>query len=195
MSVRRAVIAFICAALLVALVAANRLVPSYDQETRPISTSGVIGERVRTSAFEIKADHVSVGHTLQEKDGLGEKPQRTNGLWVLVWADLTGVDEPVTLDTAYLRTTDGHRYDTSDRMGIGSLDETGSEPGLTRYGAIGFEIPPNRLAGARLVVGPVGGENRLGAQADIDLGLTPALTRRMVADAPPVAAYDGAAYR
>lgn len=192
---RRAVIAFICAALLVALVAANRLVPTYDQKMRPISTSDEIGGPVRTRSFDITVDHVSVGHELAEKDGIGDRPIRTDGLWVLVWADLTATDRPVMLDTAYLRTADGHRYDTSDRMEIGALDQTGTEPGLTRHGAIGFEIPPAQLAGAKLVVAPAAGENRLGPEADVDLGLTPGLARRMIAEAPQRVTYGDAEYR
>jgi len=192
---RRALVAVICAALLVAVVAANRLIPEYDRKMRPIGTTGAIGETVRTSAFDIKVDRVTVGRSLAEKDGLGDERERTPGLFVLVWADLTGVDQPVTLDTAYLRTADGHRYDTTDAMGFGSLDETGSDPGLTRYGAIGFELPPYRLAGARLVVAPQAGENRLGPQAEVDLGLSADGARRLVAQAPAVVRYDQAVYR
>lgn len=192
---RKVLLTVISAALLVALVAANRLIPDYDRMMRPISTAGTIGREVRTNAFDLKVDRVTAGRSLAEKNGVSDDRERTSGLFVLVWAELTGTDKPVRLGTAYLRTADGHRYDTTDAMGFGSLDEAGSEPGLTRYGAIGFELPPDRLAGARLVVGPVLGDNRLGSQADVDLGLTPAATRRLVAQAPAVVAYDEAVYR
>lgn len=191
---RRALVFVICAALLVALVAANRLIPDYDQKLRPINTDGVIGRTTHTPAFNIKIDTVTAGHWLAQKSGFDE-PEHTSAIFVLVWADLTGVDKPVTLDTAYLRTADGHRYDTTDAMGFEALDETGSEPGLDRYGAIGFEVPPYRIAGARLVVGEAGGENRLGPQATVDLGITPDAARRLVAQAPRIVTYSRAVYR
>lgn len=191
---RRALLVVICAALLVALIAANRLIPDYDRTMRPISSTGAIGRQVHTNAFDIKVDRVTVGRSLAEKDGLDEA-ERTSGLFVLVWADLTGVDKPVTLDTAYLRTADGHRYDATDAMEFGALDEAGSEPGLTRYGAIAFELPPDRLAGARLIVGQEAGENRLGAQADVNLGLSASGARRLAARAPAVVTYDQPVYR
>ena len=192
---RRALVAVACAALLVALVAANRLIPAYERTVRPLGTTGTTGQRVHTNAFDITVDRVTVGRSLADKDGLGDKPEHTPGVFVLVWADLTGVDRPVTLDTAYLRTADGRRYDTTDAMGFGALNEVGTEAGLTRYGPIAFELPPDRLAGARLVVAPDGGENRLGAQADVDLRLSAAAARRLVAQAPAVVRYDGSVYR
>lgn len=184
----------ICAALLVALVAANRLIPDYDQKLRPINTDGVIGRTAHTSAFDIKVDSVTAGHGLAQKNGFA-KPEHTSAMFVLVWADLIGTDRPVTLGTAYLQTADGHRYDTTDAAGFGSLDDTGSEPGLDRYGVIGFEVPPYRIAGARLIVGEAAGENRLGAQATVDLRITADAARRLVARAPKVATYSQAVYR
>lgn len=192
---RRALVVLACVALLVALVAANRLIPAYERTVRPLGTTGTIGQRVHTTAFDIKVDRVTVGRSLAEKDGLGDKPEHTPGLFVLVWADLTGIDRPVTLDTAYLRTADGRRYDTTDAMGFGSLDEDGTQAGLTRYGPIAFELPPGRLAGAHLVVAPEAGGNRLGAQADVDLGLSAAAAQQLVAQAPAVVRYDGSVYR
>lgn len=191
---RRALMLVICAALLVALVAANRLIPEYDQTLRPINTDGVIGRTTHTTAFDIKVDQITAGHWLAQKNGF-DKPERTSAIFVLVWADLTGTDRPVTLDTAYMRTADGHRYDATDVMSFESLDQTGSEAGLDRYGAIGFEVPPYRIAGSRLVVGDAGGQNRLGAQATVDLGISADAARRLVARAPKIARYSRAVYR
>lgn len=190
---RRALVVVICAALLVALVVANRLIPDQDQMLRPISTDGVIGRTTHTPAFDLEVHTVTAGRTLIEKGGFGD-PEHTSGMFLLVWADLTGVDEPVTLDTAYLRTADGHRYDATDAMSFESLDQTGSDPGLTRYGAIGFELPPYRIAGARLVVGQAAGQNRLGAQADIDLRISADAGRRLAGRTGPVT-YSRAVYR
>lgn len=190
---RRVLVLVICTALLVALVAANRLVPDQDETLRPISTDGVIGRTTHTPAFDLKVDTITAGRTLAEKSGF-DGPERTSGVFLLVWADLTGVDKPVTLETAYLRTADGHRYDATEAMSSGSLDQTGSDPGLTRYGAIGFELPPYRIAGARLVVGQAAGQNRLGAQADVDLRISADAGRRLAAQAGRVT-YSEAAYR
>jgi len=190
---RRVLVAVICAALLVALVVANRLIPDNDQTLRPISTDGVIGRTARTPAFEIKVDTVTAGRTLAENGGFGD-PERTSGVFLLVWADLTGVDKPVTLDTAYLRTADGPEYDATDAMSFGALDQTGSDAGLTRYGAIGFELPGYRIAGSRLVVGQAAGQNRLGSQADVDLRISADAGRRLAAQTGRVT-YSEAVYR
>lgn len=190
---RRMLLTVICAALLVALVAAGRLVPSDDDMVRPLTTTGTIGQTVRTTAYDIKVDRVTAGRGIAEKGGLG-KPQHTSGVFLLVWADLTSVDKPLSLDVAYLRTADGHRYDTTDAIGLGALTDSETQPGLTRYGVICFELPPYRVAGARLVVGPAF-ESRLSAQADVDLGLSADAARRLVAQAPRVATYSSAVYR
>jgi hypothetical protein len=50
-----------------------------------------------------------------------------------------------------------------------------------------FEIPENRLAGARLVVGEGGLLTQLTAETAVDLGFTPAKARDMIARA--VAGY------
>lgn len=190
---RRVLVTVICAALLVALVAANRLVPSDDDMVRPITAYGTIGRMVHTTAYDIKVDRVTAGRGLAEKGGF-DKPEHTSGVFLLVWAELTAADRPVSLDTAYLRTADGHRYDTTDAIGFGALTDSDNQPGLTRYGVIAFELPPYRVAGARLVVGP-SFEARLSAQADMDLGLSADAARRLVAQAPKVVTYSKAMYR
>lgn len=191
---RRALLIVICAALLVAVVAANRLDLSTDDQVRPITTTGTIGQTVRTADYDIRVDRVAAGHWLVDKSDDLTKPAHTSGVFLVVWADLTALRKPVTLNTAYLRTADGHRYDTSGLMDfVGSLNQTDSQPGLTQYGAIGFELPPYRLAGARLVVGPAASA-RLSAQADVDLGLSTDAARRLVAQAH-IVSYDKAVYR
>lgn len=179
---RRVPLLLICAALLAAVVAANRLVPSSDEMLRPITTTGTIGEDVRTDDYDIKVDRVAVGHWLVPADDDLAQPAHTSGVFLVVWADLTAARRPITLENAYLRTTDGHRYDVSDAMQLDSLNQTAAQPGLTQYGAIGFELPPYRLAGARLVVEPSYAAE-LDAQADVDLGLSANVARRLIAQA------------
>lgn len=190
---RRVLLTVACAALLVAVVAANRLDLTSDEMVRPITTTGTIGQNVRTADYDIKVDRVAAGHWLVDKTDELDTPAHTSGVFLLVWADLTARNRPITLKIAYLRTTDGHRYDSSGLMGLDSLNETDSQPGLTRYGAIGFELPSYRVAGARLVVCPAYSA-RLCAQADVDLGLSGNMARRLVGQARTVS-YGKTVYR
>jgi hypothetical protein len=69
-----------------------------------------------------------------------------------------------------LRTRDGHRYDPRPEWTTAAPPIT--QPGFSGRGDVVFELPAERVAGARLFIGPLGGEvTRFDAAVLVDLEL------------------------
>lgn len=76
----------------------------------------------------------------------------------------------VTFGRLTLETVDGRSYDP--RTEFGRLESC--QPGFTAFGSVVFEVPPERVAGAVLVLGPETGSYLVHDTAlRFDLGLTP----------------------
>jgi hypothetical protein len=81
-------------------------------------------------------------------------------------------------DKIRLVTRSGHRYE--QRAGFDRLQSC--SPGFTAYGQVVFEVPADRMAGARLVLGPETGTYRVFDTAlrfDLGLGAAPATVDRV----------------
>ncbi len=182
----------------VLVIAVHRLVPDKERELAPLPTEGSIGRPVDTGAFTIEVEKVTAARAVARTDPLTEGPELdTAGIWVLVWATATAQREPLELTGSYLVTGHGERYAATTRLGgIGStLDGARLAPGIPRYGAIVFELPARRLAGARLSVSDQGPPNRLGYEARIDLGIDERKARALAASAPALAEVTEVEYR
>ena len=185
-------------ALLALVLAVHRLEPDRDQELRPLAVEGERGRPVDAGAFTIEVQRVTTARTVISRSGLGGvQPLTTGGTWVLVWATATARREPLELLGSYLVTRDGHRYAATERLGgVGrTLDGTTLEPGIARHGAIVFEVPHRRLAGARLSVSDQPPPNRLGYEARIALGIDDRRAATLVSEAPALVELAEVSYR
>lgn len=173
--------------LVAGIVAGVELRPEDDERDDPITTSGSLGETVDTGDFQLTVERVRVTHALTFDDGFATSPPvRTKGVWVVLTATVVGGTTPVTYDNAHLETPDGYEYELSGRTdsSLTLTDDVRIGPGIARRGAIVFELPPDRLEGARLRLGPASLSSRLGPEALVDLELDAATAERLVDTAP-----------
>ncbi|GII77647.1 hypothetical protein Sru01_26290 [Sphaerisporangium rufum] len=185
---RRALLGLLTGALLLAAIAGvHRAMPDITRRYAPIATDGEIGREVDTTAFRLRVDRMQVARTVRFTDDLNlPGPARTTrGVWVVVWATAAATTEALQLQGARLVTADGSAYLAASLRD--TLDKADLQPGIPAYGALLFEIPADRLAGARLAVTPhsVAGLDLLGPAADIDLGLSDAYAARLLREIPP----------
>ncbi|RKS06477.1 hypothetical protein DFP74_2109 [Nocardiopsis sp. Huas11] len=173
--------------LVVVIIFLQRFVVAEKDELAPIATSGTADAAVATDDFTAEVVETGVSTTLETvgADGATEQVE-ANGVWAVVWVRVTA--EHTTVDTmhAELRMDDGTLY--SERGWFtDSLDRADFSPGITVFGAFVFEVPQDRLdQPSLLLTNATGLDRRLGAQADIDLGLTdPAPSDEPIALLPP----------
>jgi hypothetical protein len=76
---------------------------------------------------------------------------------VVVRAEVVATDDPTYLGQVWLTTRDGRRYDPREEWTT-AMPPVPAQPGFTVAGSWVFEVPPDRLAGAELVVENDGAE-------------------------------------
>ncbi len=79
-----------------------------------------------------------------------DEPLLTGAVFVVVELEVQVRDRVLSLSTVTLETADGHSYRQLTDPGLGELSLT--QPGWTSHGTAVFEVPPERVPGARLVV-------------------------------------------
>lgn len=77
---------------------------------------------------------------------------QTGQMFVLVGLEVTGHRELTPTQNISLLTADGHEYHQRGELGPAELPNVA--PGFTSSGTALFEVPPERLPGARLVIVP-----------------------------------------
>jgi hypothetical protein len=191
--VRRAIVSVLTGVVLLAgIVGVRRADPDGDRTYEPIATSGVIGQQVNTTTFQLRVDRVELAGSVRILDGYGllGTTKTTAGIWVVVWATVAATTEEFQMQGARLRTTDGVEYLKSTVLG--TLDKTTLQPGIPAYGPILFEIPRDKLAGAVLSVTGHGIKNldHLGPAVDVDLGLSGSYAKSLVQRTPALLTVD-----
>jgi hypothetical protein len=143
-------------------------------ELEPIRTGGTVGEEITTRFFSVRVDRVDVARSLAPNLSLGDPPPvGTDGVYLIVRLRATSREEPVQLRSATLETPGGYTFKEDPRTGTASADAQPTfEPLIWTPTAFLFELPKERLEGARLVVGTGGLLPQLSAAVDIDLGLS-----------------------
>jgi hypothetical protein len=173
--------------LLVAVLFVTRTAPTVEQRMGNIATSGRIGELVDTRGFKLRVERVRLAKQVISTS-YDAKPVATKGVWLVVTATLIGDWKATSYDNARLTTPDGRVYHTTSRLLNTELltEDVSTEPGIPLRGAIVFEIPPDALAGSvlRVAKGLASG-SRLGPEAAVDLRISEADVRRLMADASP----------
>ncbi|GAB3665680.1 hypothetical protein GCM10027589_30420 [Actinocorallia lasiicapitis] len=146
--------------LLAGAVAVWRTGPQIEATTTdPIRTDGVLGAEITTDAFKVKAIQVTTGRTA--KDSLGTTLTSAEGVYVTVRIAGQGVGEPWRISA--MLESGGKRYRSDSGL------VTAFEPELWRTEDLVFEVPPERVKGAHLVVGISSMLLQLTPEADIDL--------------------------
>lgn len=180
---RWAIRAVTALALLAALAAVKQGDPQKYQLTRDIAAVGSIGQRVQTADFVAKVVRVAAAH---EVAGQGSKPEPTGGIWLIVSVIAQAARDPVALNSTQLLTPNGDQFNVGDVPGAGdTIDRTQLQPDVPSEGVMVFQLPPDQLAGAQLLLRPLQPviTTGLGPEAKIDLKISAAQARQLVATA------------
>ncbi|TPM28252.1 hypothetical protein [Mesorhizobium sp. B2-3-4] len=147
--------------------------PHYAELTAPVPIDGAMHDTVRARSFDVRLDKVIFARRLKTDQFGQEKLLTTSGLWAVVTTNLTAVGTSTTVADGTWQGPTGLRYHQTERLGYRQdMPPHGVDPGLDKRGLFVFEVPPDQIRGARLLIsarqfGP------LDAQARISLdGLT-----------------------
>ncbi|MGI8330052.1 hypothetical protein ACRYCC_08795 [Actinomadura scrupuli] len=182
--IRRIGIIVVGTALLAAAMWLKQVEPrARSHDTQPLRNSGRIGQSLSNSAFSIRVERVELARSLAPPLGVTTQPNiGTDGIFVIVHLQAKAAKEPFLMDQvrlesgAYTFTDNGRTYALNTAEGT-------YQPMIWRKALAGFEIPRNRLAGARLVVGQGGLLTQLSPETEVDLGITPGKAADMMAHA------------
>ncbi|WP_028352972.1 MULTISPECIES: hypothetical protein [Bordetella] len=165
------VLVLVAAAVLFAM---QHSTPRYEDLTGPIPVSGRMHETVRARTFDIEVERVEFARKLQYHGSLGGATLRESaGVWAVVTARLAARAESVSVTRAAWRGPTGMRYELSDRVSlVPDLPPVDVDPGLPRRGRFVFEIRPDQVGGATLLVSQ-GPFPQLDSQAQIALDRLP----------------------
>lgn len=157
-----------------------------DKQQHPIVSSGRIGSVVANHDFSLKVGRVDVATGIAKSSFLDEKTQvmRSLGIFVIVHLDMKSNQKPFQPGEARLATRGGVSYDESGRSAI-STSSNDFQPMLWAPATYVFEIPKDRLAGARLVVGESGLLTQLSAESHVDLGIDDSKAAQLLAHPSP----------
>ncbi|MFI6291883.1 hypothetical protein ACIBEJ_09885 [Nonomuraea sp. NPDC050790] len=165
------------ALLLVAVGAVQRLRPDADRVYQPLSSTGAVGQDVRTTPYTVRVERAETGRELELTGILDKKEKRaTKGVWVVVHLTATATQERVQLGTVELEALNGTRYGVTDRFS--TLDSADLDPGIPQRGVLAFELPPDAVRGTVLRITKARYEtifrlnSALGPGVEVPLGLS-----------------------
>jgi hypothetical protein len=154
------------------------------RRTDPVRTTGTAGEEVANPVFSVRVQRVDVARSLKSGSSLsGAREFGTDGIFVIVDMQLKSNKEPFRLQTTHLETPGGYDYSSGPRLGLSDLVAISYEPLIWARAVVVFEIPKNRLAGARIVIGESKLLNQLSAETAVDLGIGKAKAADLIAHA------------
>ena len=139
-------------AVCLAIVAAIALVTGTRGDSVPVRYADVVvGETGAATDFDVRVLDVRLTQQVQRDESA--EPLGTDATFVVV--DLTADARRGTVNLTgdvWLLTASGHRYAPRDEFG--SAQPSMVQPGFTTTGTFVFQVPPDRIAGARLLVEP-----------------------------------------
>ncbi|HEU5156883.1 MAG TPA: hypothetical protein VFU43_07790 [Streptosporangiaceae bacterium] len=184
MTAARAVVSgLVAAALCAAAMWMWHLQPDLETHSmNPLRTYGRIGAIVTNDEFSIRVDRYDVATSLTTSS-LSSGAHVTNGLFLVVRFQARAERRPYTMGHVRLETRGGLTYTEGGRIGIFSEADETYQPMVWGSGTLVFELPKDRLAGARVVVGQRAATavNDLSAENVIDLGIDEAKAARLAA--------------
>lgn len=157
-----------------------------DKEQDPLVTSGHIGAVVDNPDFSVKVGKIDVATGIAKSSFLQEKTQvmPSLGIFVIVHLEIKSNQKPFQPGDPKLTTRGGVSYDESGRAAI-SISNGDYQPMLWAPATYVFEIPKDRLAGARLVIGESALLIQLSAETEVDLGIDDGEAAQLLAHASP----------
>jgi hypothetical protein len=151
----------------------------------PIAAKGRIGATVGNRVFSVKVDRVDVASGIVKPDILSTPaPVPSLGVFVIVYLQIRSNEKPFDPGHVHLATRGGLSYDESGRPDLATVNGD-YQPMLWRKATYVFEIPKDRLAGSRLVVGQSDLMTQFSAATDVDLGIGDGAARRLLAHPSP----------
>ncbi|MFG2006567.1 hypothetical protein ACGFNU_46220 [Spirillospora sp. NPDC048911] len=170
-------------ALLAAAMWFYSLKPEVEAEVLdPIRSAGEVGKVITNSEFKLRVDRVVVAGSLKQgPTGSTQPPVRTDGVFVVVSGRAMAQKKPVSLGTAVLETPDGYSYKKTQRFSVyGGLGPSDFAPLLWGKFLFYFEIPKDRLAGARVVISQSSLFVAPNAATEVDLGIGKTRAQEMI---------------
>jgi hypothetical protein len=156
------------------------------KEQSPLVSSGHIGSVVDNPDFSVKVGKIEVAKGVTKPSFLHEKNpvMHSLGIFVIIHVEIKSNQKPYRPGDPKLTTRGGVAYDESGRPAIPTSSED-YQPMLWAPATYIFEIPKDRLAGARLVMGSSALLNQLSAQTEVDLGIDDGEAAQLLAHASP----------
>jgi hypothetical protein len=136
----------------------------------PITSSGRVGSVVANPVFSVKVGKVDVARSITKSSFLKPQVMPSIGLFLIVQLDIRSNRKPFQPGHVRLATRGGLSYTESGRAALPSISDD-FQPMLWAPATYIFEIPKDRLPGARLIVGEMALLNQLSAETSIDLGM------------------------
>ncbi|GII79680.1 hypothetical protein Sru01_46620 [Sphaerisporangium rufum] len=163
---------------------AHEFVLPPDRLDDPLTATGGPREEIRMDTFSARLEEVRFARSVRVKKEFGTDEATTRQIFLVAKVGATSVRKPLKL-SAFLLTADGLRFDPTDRVDAGAtLAEKWVQPGWWRSGLYFFEVPPDKVAGARVVVtDPQVLFEDWVPEVAMDLGLDEAGARRMISEA------------
>ena len=141
--------------------------PHYADLTAPIPVDGAMHDTVHARSFDVRLDKVTFARTLKTNQFGQEKLLTTSGLWAVVTTNLTATGTSTTVADGTWQGPTGLRYHQTERLGYRpDMPPHGVDPGLEKHGRFVFEVPPDQIRGARLLIaarqfGPLDAQARI----------------------------------
>ncbi|WP_094838674.1 hypothetical protein [Bordetella genomosp. 4] len=152
------------------LFAMQRTTPRYDELTGAIPVRAGMHETASTRLFDIEVQRVQFARKIAYRYIGKDVVLTTSGLWAIVTASLTARSESMSITRGFWDGPQGLRYEQSDRaVNPPHMTPIRLDPGLSTFGRFLFEIRPDQVGDATLVVWPSGLPPRLDAEAHIAL--------------------------
>ncbi|WP_027052245.1 hypothetical protein [Mesorhizobium erdmanii] len=141
--------------------------PHYADLTAPIPVDGAMHDTLHARSFDVRLDKVVFARALKTSQFGQEKLLTTSGLWAVVTTNLTATVASTTVALGTWQGPTGLRYHQTERLGYSpDMPPHGVDPGLEKRGLFVFEVPPDQISGARLLIaerqfGPLDAQARI----------------------------------
>jgi hypothetical protein len=141
--------------------------PHYADLTAPVPIDGAMGKTVRARSFDVRLDTVVFARELKTSQFGQQKLLTTSGLWAVVATSLTATAASTNVADGTWQGPTGLRYHQTERLGYRpDMPPHGVDPGLDRTGLFVFEVPPDQVRGAKLLIaarrfGPLDAQARI----------------------------------
>ncbi|GAA1273127.1 hypothetical protein GCM10009677_27870 [Sphaerisporangium rubeum] len=181
-------------ALVAAAVAMQPLRLAPERLNEPITASGGMHDELSMPRFSARLERVEFARTVRVNKRYGGEDAPTGQIFLIAKVGATAPKHPVQLH-ARLFTADGRRFDPTERVSdTAAMNTKWVQPGWWRSGLYFFEVPPDAVAGAKVVVSeeisPLFGDQFL-SEAAFDTGLDGAAAKQAVGAAKDVYEVSG----